>query len=127
MRKQSILIASVFALFLGSCGDITEADSTGNPNAPEILSLSTDRVPLAGGAVTVTGTGFIEGTTVILGSTRVSEVTIASEEELTFQAPAGEAPEVAMPLVVYNDSGTAIVDEALTYNELPTIISSSSC
>lgn len=125
MRNPSIYLAGIVVLLVGACGEVTEGDSGGNPaDAPEILELSTERVPLAGGAVTVTGLGFLEGTSVILGTTRVADVTITSVEELTFVAPAGDTPDVALPIQIFNESGSSLSDATITYNPLPTAVSS---
>jgi hypothetical protein len=59
-----------------------------------------------------------------LGTTRVADVTVTSAEELTFVAPAGEAPDIALPVQIFNESGSSLSDTTITYNPLPTAVSS---
>src|SRR5205085_1608291 len=58
---------------------------------PTFAAISPAAVPLAGGAVTITGAGFIPGTTVKIGGAALLSPVVASTTTITGTAPAAAA------------------------------------
>lgn len=123
MRNQNLYLVGLVALLVGGCGSIQEAENGGgNPeDAPTIESVSPARVPLGGGMVTVTGTGFFSDVEVLLGTRRHTDFVVTSEEALQITIPPGTAPGETLALALFSDSGAVSMDDAVTYNSLPTI------
>ncbi|MBL8956641.1 MAG: IPT/TIG domain-containing protein [Myxococcaceae bacterium] len=93
-------------LFLCACpgggGDDAGVDA-GAP-LPIVTSVSPDRGPRTGGTmVTVNGSNFAEGATVIFGTTAATSVTFESDRRLVAVTPA--APEGRASVTVVNPSG----------------------
>ena len=90
--------------------------------APTVTAVSPTGLPLAGGSVTVTGTGFAEGATVKVGSSACTSPSVESATSITCTAPAHAAG--AVPVVVTNtDSQTGTLASAVTYRAAPTVTS----
>lgn len=91
--------------------------------APTATSLSPATGPTAGGtAVTITGSGFIDGdTTVTIGSTTIlaGSVTVNSTTSLTFTTPADAAGNVAVSVTTAGGTSSA-VPGGFTYADGPT-------
>lgn len=93
---------------------------------PTVASVSPASGAMAGGTViTLTGTGFdtaAGGTTVMIGGTAATAVTVASENLLTCAAPAGNAGPA--DVVVTTSGGSATLTQGFTYlRPVPTISS----
>lgn len=74
--------------------------------APEVISLTPTTGSTAGGTtLTITGTGFLQGATVLLGSTAATGVNVVSATELTAVTPA--RPVGVVSVTVRNDDGQA--------------------
>ena len=75
----------------------------------------------AGGTkVTITGTGFDKGATVIIGKRKATKVTVVGSTRISAITPAG--PLGAAPVAVRNPGlPAAILEDAFTYVEAPTI------
>ena len=86
--------------------------------APTVTKVEPSSGPTAGGtAVTITGSGFLTGATVTIGSV-ASEVEVVSEDEITAKTSAGlGTPEV----VVSDGGGTSTGGPTYTYIPAPTV------
>jgi len=123
--QLSILLTSI------SCGSIKVADNGGNggdgdgggnATQPSITAVDPARGPLAGGnEVVLTGTNFSGDLIVVMNGREVTDVTSPSETTLSFNAPAGTNPDEPIDILVYGDSGFGTLNEAYTYNEVPTL------
>jgi hypothetical protein len=88
--------------------------------APVVTSLSPATGPAGGGtSVTITGTGFYNGTSVSFGSTVATRVSFASATSITAQAPAGTG---VVDVTVTSPDGTSATSAAdqFTYGGPPT-------
>jgi hypothetical protein len=74
--------------------------------------------PAGGDTITLTGTGFVAGATVIINGTSAGVVTVVSGTTLTFTAPASTAGTYVI-YVINSDGGTAIVIPGISYSGLP--------
>ena len=80
-------------------GDIPVSDLGGTPiaigvpmAAPAVTSISPSSGPTTGGiSVTISGTGFVNGATVTIGSVAATDVTFVSSTSITAITPAGTA------------------------------------
>ena len=88
---------------------------------PTITSLSPDSGPTTGGTlVTITGTGFTGATEVLFRSTPATNITVASDTEITAVTPAGTAGLAAVRVVTPIAQSTALY----TYIAAPPTITS---
>jgi hypothetical protein len=84
------------------------------PAAPTLAAVSPATGPTAGGTpLTLTGTGFVAGTTVTLGGAPATDVVVASATVLTATTPAGLAGPA--DVVVANANGSAVLPDGFTY------------
>ena len=106
MRSRIRRVALVLALCLaGSL--VTSAAALAA--APTIIGISPNNGADAGGtSVTITGTGFITGSTVKFAGTAATGVTIHSAESITATSPAGSGSEL-VNVTVTNTNGTSAV------------------
>ena len=82
--------------------------------APTVSAVSPPAGPVGGGGtVTVTGTGFVAGTTVAFGGVAASGVTVVSPTSLVATAPAG--PSGSVDLTVATAQGTSATSTADLY------------
>src|SRR5262249_9204159 len=98
---------------------------TYNP-APTVASIAPATVPHSGSiAVTITGTGFLNGASVKFGTTSATAVTVVGSTSITATAPAHTAG--AVNVVVTNPDGqSATLSNGYTYtssNPAPTVAS----
>jgi hypothetical protein len=99
--------------------DISNADFTivagsGNP-APTLDSISPTGGSIAGGTeVTLTGTGFVNGATVLFGATGATSVTFNSSTSLTAFTPPQGAGTVSVT-VTNPDAQSATLSSAFLY------------
>ena len=90
--------------------------------APTISSVSPASGPTSGGTVlTVTGTGFVSGATVRVGSTAATSVTFVSATEVRATTPAGSAGAVAVQ-VTNPDTQSASRGNAFTYTNTAPLV-----
>jgi hypothetical protein len=99
--------------------DISNADFTITPGggfpAPTLTSVAPTSGPVAGGtAVTLTGTGFVNGATVLFGAVASPAVTVNSATSITAVTPAQAAGTVSVT-VTNPDTQSAILNAAYTY------------
>lgn len=82
---------------------------------PEITSITPDEGTSAGGtAVTIAGTGFVDGATVTIGGAAATSVVFVDDTEITCVTPAGTVG--AQDVVVTNpDTGTDTLTGGFTY------------
>lgn len=109
---------------------VTATDAAGNASAPATNSFTIVALPTvsavtpaegstAGGTtITVTGTNFTSGSTVTVGGTPATGVTIASATSLTAVTPAGTAG--AATVQVTNMAGVSTTNGSFTYIGTPT-------
>ncbi|WP_394663379.1 putative Ig domain-containing protein [uncultured Sphingomonas sp.] len=109
---------------------VTATDAAGNASAPATSSFTIVALPTvsavtpaegstAGGTtITVTGTNFTSGSTVTVGGTPATGVTIASATSLTAVTPAGTAG--AATVQVTNMAGVSTTNGSFTYIGAPT-------
>ena len=82
--------------------------------APAVSTISPSSGTINGGtAVTITGTNFVVGATVSLGSTAASNVTVVSSTSITATTPAHAAG--AVNVVVTDSNGTGTLSNGFTY------------
>lgn len=132
MNFARIAFALIGLQLLSACGDIVRSGGgdagvdTENPaDAPTIVDVSPSRASQLGTTeIVITGTGFAEDSTVVLGSLRMTDVSVISDTELRFTAAASTSSEEPLALRVFTVDGTAVLDKALTYNKRPTIVTS---
>jgi hypothetical protein len=83
--------------------------------APTLASLSVSTGPIAGGtSVTLTGTGFVAGATVLFGTTPGTSVVVVSSTSITVVTPAESAGVVSVT-VTNIDSQSATLPAAFTF------------
>jgi hypothetical protein len=97
--------------------------TTGGGNSPTITAIAyigndTATDTAGGSIVTLTGTNFNVGVTVLVGNTQVSQVTRISATQLTFLAPANAAGSYIL-YVVNTDGGTALSVPGIQYSGVP--------
>jgi len=72
--------------------------------APTVTTISPSSGVVTGGTmITITGTGFVEGTTVTIGGNPATDITVASATSITAKTPAGKVGE--SDVVVTNPDG----------------------
>jgi uncharacterized repeat protein (TIGR02543 family) len=87
-------------------------------NAPSLKSVTPNQGPVAGGTlITLSGTGFIAGTTVTVGGAACGALTLVGQDKATCVTPPHAAGTVAV--AVSNPGGSAKGN--FTYDDLPTI------
>jgi hypothetical protein len=97
--------------------------TTGGGNSPTITSIGyigddTATNTAGGGSVTINGTNFATGVTVLIGDVQVSQVSLVSSTQLTFVAPANVAGSYIL-YVVNTDGGVAISVSGIQYSGVP--------
>ena len=100
-----------------------------NVITPKIASVSypgnDTAADIAGGqTITITGTGFFAGASVLLGTTPSTVVTVVSSTSITFTSPVLSAGNYAL-YVINSDGGTAIYIPGIAYSGTPTWSTSS--
>ncbi len=114
VRRAALISALCLAGTLGASGVALAA-------APMISGISPNNGSDAGGmSVTITGTGFITGSTVKFGSVAGTGVTIHSTESITATSPAGSGSEL-VNVTVTNTNGTsaAVPKDQFAYDPAP--------
>jgi hypothetical protein len=80
---------------------------------------------IAGGqTLTITGTGFSSGASVLIGTTPATVVTVVSSTSITFTSPALSAGNYAL-YVINSDGGTAIYIPGIAFSPTPVWVTSS--
>jgi hypothetical protein len=97
--------------------------TTGGGGFPTVTSITytgddTATNTAGGGTVTVNGTNFATGITVLVGNTQVSEVTRVSATQITFLAPANAAGSYIL-YVINTDGSSAISVPGIQYSGVP--------
>jgi hypothetical protein len=105
--------------------DISNADFTITPGgglpAPTLTSINPTSGPTAGGnAVTLTGTGFVNGATVLFGAVSATSATVDSATSITAVTPAQSAGTVSVT-VTNPDTQSATLPAAYTYLAPPPV------
>ena len=89
-------------------------------SAPRVTAVSPTVLPVAGGSVTITGTGFLAGATATVGGASCSSFAVVSATSVTCTAAAHAAG--AVPVVVANSDGqSATLAGAVNYRAAPTV------
>jgi hypothetical protein len=94
---------------------------TAPSSAPTVTRVSPTSGPTKGGTtVTITGTGFLSGTTVKFGAVAATQVTVSSPTSITATSPAGSG---AVDVTVSDANGTSAASTAdkFTYIPPPTV------
>jgi hypothetical protein len=104
-------------------GTGTTTGSGGSGNSPTVTSIvytgdDTATNIAGGGSVTINGTNFNTGVTVLVGDVQVPQVTRVSATQLTFLAPANVAGNYIL-YVVNTDGGVAISVPGIQYSGVP--------
>ena len=112
-----------FVLLFAACGTLEVDGGGSNPaEAPTVASITPARGPLAGGnEVTISGTGFVEGTAVVIGGVETDSTTIESDTSIRVTVPNGANVETPLDVLVFGPAGFAELPSSYTYNRLPTI------
>lgn len=88
--------------------------------APTVTQISPRVATLAGGTtVTITGTGFITGATVSLGSSSCSSVSVSSSTSLTCSTPSASVPVAVDVTVTNSDAQQGAFTKAFAFVETP--------
>ena len=105
----------------GGTGTTTGAGAGGNsPTITSIVYTGDDTATsTAGGSVTINGTNFNIGVTVLVANVQATQVTRVSATQLTFVAPANTAGNYIL-YVVNTDGGVAISVPGIQYSGVPT-------
>ena len=105
----------------GGTGTTTGAGAGGNsPTITSIVYTGDDTATsTAGGSVTINGTNFNIGVTVLVADVQATQVTRVSATQLTFVAPANTAGNYIL-YVVNTDGGVAISVPGIQYSGVPT-------
>ncbi len=117
MRSRTCLVAVSFCFVaMASLASAVPAWAT----APTITSIGPNNGRTIGGVkVTITGTGFISGTTVKFGSTSATGVSIKSSTSLTAFSPAG-AGTVGISVTNANGTSSSTPYDQFGYDPAPT-------
>lgn len=128
MQRSTLVFISLFAACgaFAACGTLevpSEDEVTGNPlEGPSLASVTPARGPLVGGnEVTLTGTGFSEGSSVIFGGSEVLSTTVESDTTILVTVPAGVEVERSQDVLIFGPAGFAELPAAYTYNTEPTL------
>jgi hypothetical protein len=120
-RSTTLAFLALFA----ACGTLEVADGGGGGNpadGPTVASITPERGPVAGGnEVTLSGTGFVEGSAVIIGGIEAEAPIVENETTIRVTVPAGANVETALDVFVFGPDGFAELPDSYTYNQLPTI------
>lgn len=125
LRTMCVLILAVTGML--GCGEVigpgTAPDGATGPSAS---GLAPDHGPLGGGnTVSITGTGFqgdfAGDARVLVGGVEAENVSVASDTELTFEAPAGLEQGAIVDVTVFNQAGLITLPLAYRYNLLPAV------
>ncbi len=102
-----------------------EGSSTGGPKfkylpvPPTVESIEPPEGPASGGTkITIKGTGFLPGATVMIGGAEASEVNVVSKKEITAKTPHGTG---AQEVVVKYEGGSSTGGPIYTYLPAPTV------
>ncbi len=122
------------SLFYSNGSPYTVGGAGGGSSVPKITNIQvTDSsyvvlddtaVDTAGGYIKITGTDFVSGCTVLIGSTPASSVTFVSSTEVRAQVPATSAGTYVVYLV-NPDGGVAIRVNGITFSGFPSWVTSS--
>ena len=117
--------AAVTALLvLAACSTTSGTDPTpGEPEEPVATEIIPNRGSTSGGTfVSITGLHFEDptagATRVTIGGLDATDVTVIDDQTIT-AVTAGDALPGPVNVVVRNDNGTALMEEAFEYIELP--------
>lgn len=100
----------------GSQGTLPDGFTYGTPaTAPTITAVEPDK-GTEGTEITITGTGFVAGTTVTVGGKTCKDVVVVSATKVTCKAPAGTG---RVAIVVTTPGGSATKADAFTYSSDP--------
>lgn len=92
---------------------------------PTLTALNPILGTIAGGTqVTLTGTGFVPGTTVAVGAVAATNVQITDINNLTFTTPAYQSGSLSKVVSINNGQGPASLAGAFTYTAIAPTISS---
>ena len=97
---------------------MTGSIPTAAKNAPPTIAAVTPGAGLSNGgtAITITGTSFIPGTTVLLGGVAATDVVVADGTTITAVTPSHAAGDVAERVTVpWPGGGTAVLEAGFTY------------
>lgn len=90
---------------------------TAPSSAPAVTHISPASGPSAGGtSATITGAGFLSGTTVKFGAVAATQVTVSSPTSITTTSPAGSG---AVDVTVSNANGTSATSTADKFTYVP--------
>jgi IPT/TIG domain/NHL repeat len=108
-------------LILAAClGGLLAICATASALAPTITAITPNHGPEAGASsVTITGTGFIAGSTVKFGTASATGVSIASEKSITATSPAGKGT-VGVSVTNTNGTSAATPYDQFAYDPSPT-------
>ena len=104
----------------GGTGTTTGGGGGNSPTITSIAYIGDDTATniTGGDTVTINGTNFNSGVTVLIGDVQVSQVSLVSSTQLTFIAPANAAGSYIL-YVVNTDGGVAISVSGIQYSGVP--------
>jgi hypothetical protein len=103
-------------------GNVTVTGST--INTPKVSTIGypgddTAADPAGGQTITLTGSGFLVGASVLINGSAVGVVSVVSSTTITFTSPANSAGSYVL-YVINTDGGTAIAIPGIQYSGIPT-------
>lgn len=117
-------LPALVMLMLGVGGLLSSPRHAGAANAPMVSAVAPGQGSYLGGtAVTITGTGFLVGATVTIGSTAATGVTVVSATQITATTPAGVVG-AAVVRVTNTDGQSGTLGGAFTYLGPPPAVTS---
>ena len=116
------LVAAIAGFYFGTRAAQSPTGGKPTSTAPTVTGVSPPSGPLAGGTVTVTGTGFTGASGVNFGTVAASGLVVASDTSLTVTSPPGAA-RGPVDVTVTTPGGTSAITPAdqFTYAAAPTV------
>jgi hypothetical protein len=113
MNHLTASLVAALALFLSACGSETKESN----DSLTLIAIQPTVGPVAGGTtVTLTGTGFASGATVLFGGAAASSVTIVNSDRITAVTPPHDAGAVDVQ-VTNPDNQSEMLADAFTYGQ----------
>ncbi len=127
MRSRSIPLLMLAVAGTIGCGEVIGPSiAPDGAAAPTASALAPDHGPLQGGnTVTITGSGFLSDAAgearVVVDGVETDGVTVVSDTEISFEAPAGLEQGRIVDVTVFNQAGMVTLPLSYRYNLLPVV------
>ena len=115
-------VTDVRVTTVGGQSTVVAADQFTYWGTPTISLVNPNAGPIGGGtSVTLTGTQFAPGATVLFGLTPAASVIVNSATSITAVAPAGSAGTVDITVTTIGGTSTIVAADQFTYASTPTV------